>query len=397
MDDAVIISAVRTPVGGLGGSLGDVSAVNLGSVVIQETLNRADMDFGDVDEVLMGNVISAGLGQNPARQAAIAAKIPENVPSMTVNKVCGSGMKTVALASQAVRLGDANIVVAGGMENMSQGPYVLSKARFGYRLGHSEILDSVVSDGLWCQLADCHMGMTAENVASRWEISRDAMDGFSYRSHMKAANAWEQGIFNDEIAPVHIPQRRGDPKVVDRDEHFRADASVEQLGRLNPVFKREDGTVTAGNSSGINDGAAAVVVTTATEAQNRGATPMGIIRGYASAGVDPAIMGIAPVSAIKKVLQRTGLTLGDIDLIELNEAFAAQSLAVLKDLDLDPEIVNVNGGAVALGHPIGCSGTRIIVTLLHELQRRKAKFGLASLCIGGGMGIAMVLENPNAV
>jgi acetyl-CoA C-acetyltransferase len=397
MDDAVIISAVRTPVGILGGSLGDVSAVNLGAVAIQETLNRANVDFGDVDEVLMGNVISAGLGQNPARQAAIAAKIPENVPSMTVNKVCGSGMKTAILAAQAVRLGDANIVVAGGMENMSQGPYVLSKARFGYRLGHSEILDSVVLDGLWCQLADCHMGVTAENVASRWEISRDAMDGFSYRSHMKATNAWEQGTFNDEIVPVHIPQRRGDPKVVDRDEHFRPDASIEQLGRLNPVFKREDGTVTAGNSSGINDGAAAVVVTTATEAQNRGVTPMGIIRGYASAGVDPAIMGIAPVSAIKKVLQRTGLTLADIDLVELNEAFAAQSLAVLKDLDLDPEIVNVNGGAVALGHPIGCSGTRIIVTLLHELQRRKAKFGLASLCIGGGMGIAMVLENPNAV
>lgn len=396
MDDAVIISGVRTPVGGLGGSLGDVSAINLGAAAIQETLNRANIDLGDVDEVLMGNVISAGLGQNPARQAAIAAKIPENVPSMTVNKVCGSGMKTVALASQAVRLGDANVVVAGGMENMSQGPYVLSKARFGYRLGHSEILDSVVSDGLWCQLADCHMGMTAENVASRWEISRGAMDDFSYKSHMKATKAWERGTFAEEIVSVHIPQRRGDPKVIDRDEHFRPDASTEQLGRLNPVFKREDGTVTAGNSSGINDGAAAVVVTTATEAQNRGITPMGIIRGYASAGVDPAIMGIAPVNAIRKVLQRTGLTLADIDLIELNEAFAAQSLAVLKELELDPEIVNVNGGAVALGHPIGCSGTRIIVTLLHELQRRKAKFGLASLCIGGGMGIAMILENPTA-
>ncbi len=396
MDDAVIVSGARTPIGTFGGALGEVSAQQLGATAIEEALKRGGVPPEEVDEVLMGNVISAGLGENPARQAAMAGKIPHTVPSMTVNKVCGSGLKTVALASQAIRLGEAKVVVAGGMENMSRAPYLLPKARYGYRMGHGELLDSMITDGLWCALSDCHMGVTAENVAARWEISRQEMDDFSYNSHMKATRAWANGIFASEVVAVRIPQRRGDPKVVERDEHFRPDTALEQLARLGPAFKRDGGAVTAGNSSGINDGGAAVVVTSAKEAQRRGLTPLGVIRGYASVGVDPSIMGIGPVGAVRKVLATTGVKLEDIDLIELNEAFAAQSLAVIKELDLDVQRLNVNGGAVALGHPIGCSGTRILVTLLYEMQRRRAKLGLASLCIGGGMGIAMVVENPNA-
>jgi acetyl-CoA C-acetyltransferase len=315
---------------------------------------------------------------------------------MTVNKACGSGLKTIVLASQAVRLGDADIVVAGGMENMSMAPYLLPKARNGYRLGNGEVLDSLFQDGLVCALEHCHMGVTAENIASRWEISREDADEFSYGSHMKAIRAQGDGTFEPEIIPVPVPQRRGDPIIVDKDEHPRPDTTIERLARLKPAFVEENGTVTPGNSSGINDGAAAVVVMSDAEAQTRGLKPLAVIRGYASVGVDPAVMGIGPVDAVKKVLAKTGLKLEDMDLIELNEAFATQALAVGRELGWDWSKVNVNGGAVALGHPVGCSGARILVTLLYEMQRRKSHYGLATLCMGGGMGLAMVVENPAA-
>ncbi len=396
MNDAVIVSGVRTPIGAFGGVFSDYPATSLAAVAIREAVERARIDPGDVDEVLMGNVVGAGQGLNPARTSTIHAGLPVTAPAMTVNKACASGLKTVALASQAVRLGDAAVVVAGGMENMSMAPYLLPRARTGYRLGHGEIQDALFQDGLVCSLEHCHMGVTAENVASRWEISREDADEFAYGSQMKAARAQRDGAFTQEIIPVTAPQRRGDPLVVDKDEHVRPDTTVERLGRLKPAFVEENGTVTPGNSSGINDGAAAVVVMTDVEAQNRGLSPLAVIRGYASVGVDPAIMGIGPVNAVKKILDRTGLRLEDMDLIELNEAFAAQALAVGRELGWDWDRVNVNGGAVALGHPVGCSGARILVTLLHEMQRRGSHYGLATLCMGGGMGLAMVVENPAA-
>ena len=393
MNEVVIAGAVRTPIGTFGGAFAETPATQLGSIAIAEALKRAGVAPDQVDEVIMGNVLSAGLGMNPARQAAIAAGIPDNVPATTVNKVCGSGLKTVALAAQAIMLGDADIIVAGGMEGMSSAPYLLPKARYGYRMGNGEILDHMIKDGLWCALGDCHMGVTAENVATDHEISRADQDAFSVQSQQKAAAAWDNGVFAGEIAAVTLKSRKGDV-IVDRDEHFRPDTTAEVLGKLRPAFA-PDGSVTAGNASGINDGGAAVVVMSRKKAEELGVTPMASIRSYASAGVPPRVMGIGPVPATQKALAKSGLSIGDMDLIEANEAFAAQSLAVGRELGWDWERVNVNGGAIALGHPIGASGTRILVTLLHEMKRRDAKRGLATLCIGGGQGIAMIVESVN--
>jgi len=390
-NEVVLAGAVRTPIGTFGGSFVDTPATELGAVALREALKRAGVQPDQVDEVIMGNVLSAGLGMNPARQAAIAASIPDTVPATSINKVCGSGLKAVALATQAIILGDADVVLAGGMEGMSTAPYLLPKARYGYRMGHGEVIDHMIKDGLWCSLTDCHMGNTAENIALEREVSRADQDEFSVQSQQKAAAAWDNGRFNDEIVPVEVKQRKG-TVTVDRDEHFRPDTNIEALSKLRPAFA-PDGSVTAGNASGINDGAAAVVVMSRKKAEEVGVKPMGAVRSYASAGVPPRIMGIGPVPATQKALAKSGLALDEIDLIEANEAFAAQSLAVGRELGWDWERVNVNGGAIALGHPIGASGARILVTLLHEMKRREAKRGLATLCIGGGQGIAMIVEN----
>jgi acetyl-CoA C-acetyltransferase len=390
-NEVVLAGAVRTPIGTFGGSFVDTPATELGAVALREALRRAGIQSDEVDEVIMGNVLSAGLGMNPARQAAIAAGIPDSVPATSINKVCGSGLKAVALATQAIILGDADVVLAGGMEGMSTAPYLLPKGRYGYRMGHGEVIDHMIKDGLWCSLTDCHMGNTAENIALEREVSRADQDEFSVQSQQKAAAAWDNGRFTDEIVPVEVKQRKG-TVTVDRDEHFRPDTNIEALSKLRPAFA-PDGSVTAGNASGINDGAAAVVVMSRKKAEELGVKPMGSVRSYASAGVPPRIMGIGPVPATQKVLAKSGLSLDEIDLIEANEAFAAQSLAVGRELGWDWERVNVNGGAIALGHPIGASGARILVTLLHEMKRRDAKRGLATLCIGGGQGIAMVVEN----
>jgi acetyl-CoA C-acetyltransferase len=392
MKEAVIASAVRTPIGTFSGAFADVPATQLGSIAIKEVISRAGIEPGQVDEVVMGNVLQAGLGMNPTRQAALAAGLPVETPATTVNKVCGSGLKSVAMAAAAVMLGDADVVVAGGMENMTRAPFLYPEGRTGHKMGHTQLLDSMISDGLWCALEDCHMGITAENVNAQYEITRVEQDEFAYNSQARAAKAIENGVFKDEIVPVEIAGRKGEVKVVDTDEHPRADTTVETLGKLRPAFKPE-GSVTAGNASGINDGASAVVVMSADKARELGVTPLATIKGYASAGVEPRVMGLGPVPAVKKVLDRTGLQTRDIDVYEVNEAFAAQSVAVLRDLGLDPENVNPNGGAIALGHPIGASGARILTTLLYEMQRRGSHRGLATLCIGGGQGIAMVVEN----
>jgi acetyl-CoA C-acetyltransferase len=391
MNEVVIASGVRTPIGTFGGAFVDTSATELGAIAIAEAIRRAGLQPDQVEEVIMGNVLSAGLGMNPARQAAMKAGVPDSVPSTAVNKVCGSGLKTIALATQAIMLGDADVVVAGGMENMSASPYLLPKGRYGYKMGHGEIVDHMIKDGLWCALTDCHMGNTAENVAHDFEISRADQDEFSVRSQQKTAQAWEKGVFAEEVVPVTVKTRKGEV-VVDRDEHFRADTTLEGLAKLRAAFLPH-GSVTAGNASGINDGAAAVVVMSRRKAEELGVKPLASIRSYASAGVPPRVMGIGPLPATQKVLARSGLTLDEIDLIEANEAFAAQSLAVGRELGWDWERVNVNGGAIALGHPIGASGTRILVTLMYEMKRRDAKRGLATLCIGGGQGIAMVVES----
>ena len=390
-EEVVIAGAVRTPIGAFGGTLADVSAPTLGATAIRAALERAGIAPDTVDEVIMGNVLQAGLGMNPARQAAIAAGIPESVPAMTINKVCGSGLKAVALAAQAILAGDAEVVVAGGQENMSAAPYLLSKARTGYRMGHGELYDSMILDGLWCALADCHMGVTAENVADRYGVSRENQDRFAAESQRRAAEAIAAGAFADEIVPVEIQSRKG-TVVVDRDEHPRPETTAEKLAGLRAAFKR-DGAVTAGNASGINDGAAAVVVMSRRRAEELGVRPLASIRSWASVGVDPTIMGIGPVPATRKALARAELDVRDLDLVEANEAFAAQSVAVLRELELDPEKVNVHGGAIALGHPIGASGARVLTTLLHGMRRRDARLGLATLCIGGGQGIAMVVSN----
>lgn len=390
LQDAVIVSAVRTAIGTYGGGLAEVPATKLGEVCIRAALQRSDLQPDKVDEVIMGNVLQAGLGQNPARQAAIFAGLPVQVPAMTINKVCGSGLKSVMLAAQAIRLGDANIIVAGGMESMSRAPYLLEKARFGYRMGDAELVDEMIRDGLWDAFNSCHMGITAENICSDYHLSRKELDQFALESQQRAVQAIQSGRFRDEIIPVEVPGRKG-TTLFDTDQQPRSDTSAEVLAKLRPAFKK-DGMVTAGNSSGLNDGAAAVVVMSRSKANQLGLQPLATIRSYASAGVDPRIMGIGPVPATRRALEKAGLKMADIDLVEANEAFAAQSVAVGKELGFDREKLNVNGGAIALGHPIGASGTRILVTLLYEMRRRDAHYGLATLCIGGGQGVAMIVE-----
>ena len=390
-NEVVIVSAVRTAIGAFQGSLKDVPATKLGAIVIKEALHRAGVNGELVDEVIMGNVLQAGLGQNPARQAAIQAGLPYAVSALTINKVCGSGLKTVHLAAQAIIAGDADIIVAGGFENMSQAPYLLEKARDGFRMGDQKVVDSMIKDGLWCAFNDYHMGITAENLCDQYSITREEQDAFSARSQQRAVAAIEAGKFAEEIVAVEIPQRKGDPIIFDRDEYPKAGSTAEKLGKLRPAFKK-DGSVTAGNASGINDGAAAFVIMSKEKAIELGIQPLATIVANASAGVDPSIMGIGPVAAMKKVLGKAELALEEIDLVEANEAFAAQSIAVDRELGLDHEKLNVNGGAIALGHPIGASGARILVSLLHEMEKRDAKTGLATLCIGGGQGVATVVK-----
>jgi acetyl-CoA C-acetyltransferase len=389
--EVVILSGVRTAIGTFGGTLQNVRAGDLGAVVIKEAIKRAGISLDTVDEVIMGNVLQAGQGQNPARQAAMKAKLDAKVPAMTVNKVCASGLKAVVLAAQAVMCEDADVIVAGGMENMNLAPYILHKARYGYRMGHGELIDSMISDGLWCIFNDVHMGITAENLAELYGITREEQDEFAAGSQQKAEKAIAEGRFEDEIVPVEIPQRKGDPIVFSRDEHPRPGTTKEKLASLRPAFKK-DGTVTAGNASGINDGAAALVIASKDKASELGIKPMATVKAYASSGVEPKVMGIGPVSATRKALAKAGLNLDDIDIIEANEAFAVQSLAVGRELGWDIDKVNVNGGAIALGHPIGASGARILVTLLHEMIKRDVRFGLATLCIGGGMGLSVIVE-----
>ena len=391
MSIAVIVSGARTAIGTFGGSLSEIPVSELGRVVIESALKRAGIDPNDVEEVIMGNVLQAGVGMNAARQSAIAAGIPDSVPSFTVNKVCGSGLKAVALAAQAIAAGDADVIVAGGMESMSRAPYLLRKARTGYRLGNDEIVDSMLSEGLTCAMSNCHMGVTAENIAASFAITREMQDEFAAESQRRAEMAIAGGRFDEEITPVLITKKKGATVEFKVDEYPRAGTVVSTLGRLRPAFQT-DGTVTAGNASGINDGAAAVVVASEERARLMELTPLAKIVSYASAGVDPRIMGMGPVPAIERALEKAGLEIKDIDLFELNEAFAAQSLAVLRKLSVDDSRVNVNGGAIALGHPIGASGARVLVTLLYEMRRRNVRRGLASLCIGGGQGIAMIVE-----
>ncbi|PLR76503.1 acetyl-CoA C-acyltransferase [Bacillus sp. V3-13] len=389
--EAVIVSAVRTAIGSFNGSLKDVSAPELGAVAIKDALEKAGVSPGQVDEVIMGNVLQAGLGQNPARQSALKAGLPETVSALTINKVCGSGLKAVHLAAQAIIAGDAEMIVAGGMENMSQAPYLLKNARDGFKMGDQKLIDSMIADGLWCAFNDYHMGVTAENLCAQFGLSRAEQDEFAAWSQEKAAKAIGAGKFKDEIVPVEIPQRKGDPIVFDTDEYPKKGTTVEKLAGLRPAFKK-DGSVTAGNASGINDGAAALVVMSRSKAEELGLTPLVVLKGNASAGVDPSIMGIGPVSAVKKALEKAAVSMEELELIEANEAFAAQSLAVGRELRFNRDILNVNGGAIALGHPIGASGARILVTLIHEMKRRNARMGLATLCIGGGQGVASVVE-----
>ena len=391
--EAVIASAVRTPVATLGGSLAEVSAVDLGCFVIKEALARAAVSPDQVDEVIMGNVLQAGLGQNPARLAMLRAGLPDRVPAMTVNKVCGSGLKSVALAAQVIACGEAEIVVAGGMESMSRAPYLLRKARFGYRLGNDELVDSMIHDGLWDYELDVHMAETAEDLAGECGLTRRELDEFALASQEKAARAIASGAFVDEIVPIPVTQGKKS-FIFEQDEHPRA-TSIDKLTALNPAFRKEGGLITAGNASGINDGAAATVVMSAETARELGATPLARIVSYASVGVPPRVMGMGPVPATTRALEKAGLSLDEVDLIEANEAFAAQSLAVARELKFDIARLNVHGGAIALGHPIGASGTRILVTLLHAMKRRQARYGLATLCIGGGQGIAMIVERPD--
>lgn len=391
MREVVIVSAVRTAIGAYGGNFKDVSAVQLGTVVAKEALKRAKVDPAIVDEVIFGNVLQAGLGQNVARQVSVHAGIPVEVPSFTVNKVCGSGLKTVALAAQAIMAGEADIILAGGTENMSQAPYLLKTARWGQRMGDGTIEDYMVKDGLWDIFNDTHMGVTAENIAEKYSFTREDQDNLAVVSQNRAEEAIKNGRFKDEIVAVEVPQRRKDPIIVDTDEFPRFGTTIEALGKLRPAFKK-DGTVTAGSASGINDGAAAFIIMSKEKAEELGLTPLATIASYASAGVDPSIMGTGPIPATKKALAKINMSVQDLDLVEANEAFAAQALSVIKELNLDTEITNVNGGAIALGHPIGASGARILVTLLHEMARRDAKNGLATLCIGGGQGIAMIVK-----
>lgn len=393
MKKVVLAGACRTAIGTMGGSLSTVSAVELGSIVIREALARAGVKPEQVDQVYMGCVIQAGLGQNVARQSSIQAGLPVEVPAVTVNVVCGSGLNCVNMAAQMIEAGDADIVVAGGMESMSQAPFALPNARFGYRMNNGVLVDTMIKDALWDAFNQCHMGITAENVAERWHITREELDAFSANSQQKCEKAQAEGKFNAEIVPVTVKKKK-ETLVVDTDEGPRHGITAEGLAKLRPAFK-PDGVVTAGNSSGINDGAAAIVVMSEEKARELGVKPMATFIAGALGGVDPAIMGVGPVAATKKVLKKTGYTVADFDLVEANEAFAAQSVAVGRELGFDPEKLNVNGGAIALGHPVGASGCRILVTLLYEMQRRNAKLGLATLCIGGGMGCATIVEREN--
>ena len=391
MNDVVIVAAARTALGTFGGSLAGIPASTLGATVIKALLERSGLQPDQIDEVIMGQVLQAGVGQNPARQASIEAGLPDSTPALTINKVCGSGLKAVHLAAQAVMCGDAEIMIAGGQENMSASPHILPNSRNGQKMGNWPLVDTMIQDGLWCAFNDIHLGITAENIADKYGISREEQDTFAAGSQQKTEAAQNEGRFAEEIVPVEVPQRRGDPVVFDRDEFPRAGTTSEGLGKLRPAFKRE-GTVTAGNASGINDGAAAVVVMSAAKAEELGLTPMATIRSFSSAGVDPAIMGTGPIPATTKTLEKAGWDINDLDLIESNEAFAAQAISVNKELGWDLEKVNVSGGAISIGHPIGASGARILVTLLHGMKRHDAKKGLATLCIGGGQGVAMALE-----
>ncbi len=389
--EAVIISAVRTPVGKFLGALKSLRATDLGALVVSEAVKRAGVQPNDVDEVIMGCVIQAGLGQNPARQAALRGGLPDTVSAVTVNKVCGSGLKAVMMAAQGVQLGDTEIVVAGGMESMSNAPYLLPKAREGYRMGNGLMVDTVIQDGLWCAFDDQHMGCTGEVVSERYNVSRAEQDQYALDSHRKASAAIKSGKFKQEILPIEIPQRKGAAIVFDTDEPVREDSSLESLAKLKPAFK-EGGTVTAGNAPGVNDGASALVVTSADRAKSLGVEPLARIVAQATSGVEPKLVMMAPVEAIRKLLKKTGWSLNEVDLIELNEAFAVQAVAIIRELNLDPDRVNVNGGAVALGHAIGQSGSRILTTMLYELKRRDAHRGIAALCLGGGNAVAMAVE-----
>ena len=390
MKEAVVVSAVRTAVGTFGGSLKDVSAVELGSLVIKYALEKAGVKPDQVDEVLMGCVLQTALGQNVARQAALRAGLPVEVPCTTINKVCGSGLKSITSAATSIAAGEAEIIVAGGTENMSAAPYAVDNARWGLRMGDSSMVDVLIKDGLWCAMNDFHMGITAENVAEKYGITREMQDQFALTSQYRAHTAIESGRFKDEIVPVSVPQKKKDPLIFEVDEHPRM-ANLESLAKLRPAFKK-DGTVTAGNASGINDSAAAVVVMSLDKANSLGLKPLARLKSSASAGVDPSIMGTGPIPATQKALAKANWTVQDLDLIEANEAFAAQALSVIKELDLNTDLVNVNGGAIAIGHPIGASGARIFITLLHEMLKRDAKKGLATLCIGGGQGIACTVD-----
>jgi acetyl-CoA C-acetyltransferase len=390
MQDVVIVAATRTAVGSFQGALANIPAVELGAAVIRQLIQQSGIDAAEVDEVILGQVLTAGAGQNPARQASIGAGLPHAVPSMTLNKVCGSGLKALHLAAQAIRCGDAEVVIAG-MENMSLAPYVMPAARTGLRMGHGKLVDSMIQDGLWDAFNDYHMGITAENLVEKYGITREAQDAFAASSQQKAVAAIEAGRLRGEITPIEIPQRKGEPLVFDTDEQPRAGTTAESLAKLKPAFKK-DGSVTAGNASSLNDGAAAVLLMSAEKAKALGLPVMARIASYANAGVDPAIMGIGPVSATRRCLEKAGWTLDELDLIEANEAFAAQALSVGQELGWDANKVNVNGGAIAIGHPIGASGCRILVTLLHEMIRRDVHKGLATLCIGGGQGVALAIE-----
>ncbi len=391
MKKVVIVSAVRTPVGSYGGVFKDFSAVKLGVVAVKEALKRAKLDPEQVDELIFGNVLQAGQGQNVARQVAIGAGIPDHVSSFTINKVCGSGLKTVALAAQAIKSGDADVIVAGGTENMSMAPYLLPAHRWGQRMGDGKVVDYMVADGLTDIFNNYHMGITAENIVEKYGFTREDQDLLAATSQQRAEKALKEGKFKDEIVAVEIPQRKGDPQVVDTDEFPKFGTTTESLGKLRPAFKK-DGTVTAGSSSGINDGAAALVIMSEDKAKELGLEILAEIVSYSAGGVDPAIMGTGPIPATKKALEKAGLKVEDLDLIEANEAFAAQALSVAKDLNFDMEKVNVNGGAIALGHPIGASGARILVTLLYEMEKRDNKTGLATLCIGGGQGMSLIVK-----
>ncbi|HEY0873139.1 MAG TPA: acetyl-CoA C-acetyltransferase [Vicinamibacterales bacterium] len=391
MTKAVILSACRTPIGSFGGTLKDLSAPDLGAVVIREAIARAGVNAADIGDVIMGCVLQAGAGMNVARQAAIKAGVPVEVPAETVNRVCGSGLQAVVHAVEAVNVGYVDLVVAGGTESMSNAPYIMKGARWGYRMGNGELLDSMLHEGLTCAINSCHMGITAEEVVKRFDVSREDQDAFAAESQKRAEQAINSGAFAKEIVPVEIPQKKGQPIRMEKDEYPRAGTTAEKLAALRPAFAKQ-GTVTAGNASGINDGAAALVVATEEKARQLGRTPLARILAYCTTGVDPMIMGMGPVDAVKRAAERAGLSLDQIDLFELNEAFASQSLAVARELKLDPAKVNVHGGAIALGHPIGASGARILTTLVHALQARGGGKGIASLCIGGGMGIAMVVE-----